>query len=302
MAKAVTDLMEEGGTGRMLELGRGAGPDNAAARRIRATVTAPKQFRHILAEGKVDDEGLGRLLEEMGTEAVDPLLDVLAESQDRSVRRRVFDALLGLGPRVGEQAEARLAGSNWFVQRNMLALLQRLSQLPPGFDPQPYLGHDDARVRREAFPLALRLGNRDRVLVAALSDPDERMVRMGLAELQDRIPDPVLPTLVNRVVRAQDRPSEVRAAAVKALGRSRSSLAYNTLIELTSAGKTILGKPRLAPPTREVLGALRVLAAVWAERDEAKEILGQAAKSKDPDVRGAIHITASSQAAEAGHE
>ncbi|GMV07434.1 MAG: hypothetical protein AMXMBFR53_37090 [Gemmatimonadota bacterium] len=295
VAKAVTDFMEEGGAGRMLVKARQAPAESAAARSIRAAVLTPKQFRHLLAEGKVDDEGLKRLLEEMGDAAVDPLLDVLSESQDRSVRRRVFDALLSLGGTVGDHAVARLPGSPWFVQRNMLALLHRLAEVPAGFDPLPYLRHGDARVRREALPLALRLGSRERVLVVALADDDERVLRMALGELQEGVSDAVLPTLVNRVVRAADRPSEVRTAAVRLLGAARAPLALTTLVDMVTAGKTLLGRRRLAPSTPEVLVALRTLALSWAERDEVREILDQAAKARDPDIRGAVHVTRSSR-------
>ena len=248
----------------------------------------------MLASGKVDEQGIKTLIEEMGMDAVPALLDVLAESQDRSVRRRLFDALIGMGPVVGERAFERLANGPWFVLRNMLALLQRLERLPPAFNPQPFLTHADERVRREAFPLALRRGSRDRVLVGALADADERMVRMALAEIQERVPDPVLPTLVNRVVRSEERPPDVRAAGIKVLARSRSPLALNTLLEITTAGRTLLGRPRLASASTDVLTALRVLAQVWADREEVKDVLDQAARSKDPDIRGAVHLTSSS--------
>jgi len=300
VARAVTDLMEEGGTGHVLAMVRAAATGNLAARKIREILTTPKQLRQALASGTVDDQVLKSLVEEMGADAVDPLLDVLCESQDRSVRRRIFDALAGMGLVAGERAAARLAQGPWFVLRNMLALLQRLDPIPAGFNPQPFLTHEDERVRREAFPLALRRGSRDRALAAALSDPDERMIRMALAELQSTIPDAVLPTLVNRVVLAQDRPSDVRSSAIKLLANSGSPLGLNTLLTLTTSGKTLLGRPRVADPSPEVLAALRGLAQRWAERDDVKEVLEQAARSKDPDIRGAVHLTSSTRVSPGG--
>jgi len=300
VAKAVADLMEEGGTGAMLAMIRGAPEGSGAARKVRSIVTTPKQLRHILAAGKVDEKALKALLQEMGADAVEPLLDVLAESQDRSVRRRLLDALISLGPAAGEKAVERLSQGPWFVLRNMLALLRRLEKVPAGFDPQPYLAHDDERVRREAFPLALRQGVRERVLAAALADVDERMVRMALTEIQQEVPSAVLPTLVNRVVRSQERPPEVRAAAIRALAQSRSPLAMNTLLEITTAGKTLFGKPRLAAPSQEVLAGLHVLAQAWAEREEVKDVLDQAAHSRDPEVRGAVRLTSSLEGSAGG--
>lgn len=289
--RALADFAARGGAGQLLAMIRALPATNRVAARVRQHLTAPDRFRRLLAGGQLDDAALRGLVEEMGSGAVDPLLDVLGDSDDRSVRRRVFDALARMGPVVGQRTIERLSDPRWFVLRNMLALLARLEDVPGTFDPQPFVEHADARVRREAFPLALRSPRlRDRVLVAALSDPDERMVRMALLEVQNGVPDPVLPTLVNRVVSPAERSSEIRTMGVKVLGASRSPLVGNTLVELVSAGKTIFGKPRLAAASPEVLQALRVLATRWSDRPDARHLLQEAARSRDADVRGAVRV------------
>lgn len=291
VSKALTDLTDEGGTGRLLGMVRAAPGSNRVAAQIRGHLTTPAQFRRLLASGQMDDEALQGLIQEMGSGAVDPLLDVLADSDDRSVRRRVFDALTRMGPFVGQRTVERLSDPRWFVLRNLLALLVRLEHVPDDFDPQPFVEHPDPRVRREAFPLALHKPRlRDRVLVASLTDADERMVRMALLELQKGVPDAVLPTLVNRVVTSEERSPEIRALGVKALADSRSPLVLNTLLDLVTAGKTLFGKARLADGSVEVLQALRVLSLCWSERPEVRAVLQNAARSRDPDVRGAVRI------------
>ncbi len=293
VAKAVSDLMKEGGTGRLLELVDEAPAGNSVAERIRRHLTSPAQFRELLHAGGVDEEALSGLIGRMGSAAVDPLLDVLAESDSRAVRRRVFDALVGMGPWVGQRTVERLADGRWFVLRNMLALLQRLDPLPEGFDPQPFLEHADPRVRREALPLALRHpARRDRALVAALSDDDERMVRMGLLELGDRVPDAVLPTLANRVVASHDRSAEIRALGAKTLKATDSPLAMNVLLELVSPGKTLFGRAKLAGNSPEVLAALNTLAHRWSTNPQALAVLKMAAHAKDPAIRGAVRAGA----------
>ncbi len=289
VAKATLDLADKGGVGVLLDMLRDVKSDNEVADRIRRHLTAPDQFRRLLAGGNVNDAGLKALVEDMGEDAINPLLDVLAESDDRSVRRRVFGALSRLGPLVGRRAVERLqSDTRWFVARNMLALLVRLDRVPADFDPQPFIEHVDPRVRREALPLALRKPRlRDRALVGSLTDGDERLVRMALLELQIEVPDPVLPTLVNRVVTSPERSPEIRALAVKVLNGSRSPLVLNTLVGLVSAGKSFFGRARLAPASLEMVQALRVLADNWSDKPEVREILQQATRSKDPYIRSA---------------
>jgi hypothetical protein len=292
VSKAVSDFMLSGGTGRLLEMLREAGPSNATAERIRTGLTTPSQFRQLLVSGQVDDSALRALIDEMGSAAVDPLLDVLADSDSRAVRRRVFDALTGIGPFVAQRAMERLQDGRWFVVRNMLALLQRLEHLPEDFDIQPYLTHQDHRVRREAIPLALRRPVlRDRTLVAALSDGDERMVRMALLDLHEGVADIVLPTLVNRVVASTERSPEIRAMGAKALASSRSPLALNALLDLATAGKTLFGKYKLAASSPPVLAALWALATTWSDRDDVRDVLEQASRSRDPAIRGAVQTS-----------
>jgi hypothetical protein len=192
-----------------------------------------------------------------------------------------------MGPEVGERAVERLADGRWFVLRNMLALLQRLDPLPGGFDPVKLLDHTDQRVRREAIPLALRRREgRERVLAAALADADERTVRMALLELQKDLPETLVPVLVNRVVKSA-RSAEIRTMGIRVLGGSRSALVLETMLTLCTGGKTLFGKPRLADKSPEVLAAVQALARGWPSEPRAQDVLGQAARSKDPELRAA---------------
>jgi hypothetical protein len=286
VAKAVSDVVDQGQVDRLLGMLSQVDRDQDVAARIRSYLVAPENFRRFASH--IDESGMAALIDEMRDRAIDPLLDVLAESDDRSVRRRIFDALARMGPTVVERTGERLGDSRWFVLRNMLALLVRLQRVPEGFDPQPFTEHADPRVRREAFPLAVAVPRlRDRALVASLTDRDERMVRMALLELQKEVPDPVLPTLVNRVVAAEERSAEIRALGVRALAETPSPLALNTLLDLVSAGKSLFGKARLGAATPEILQALRVLAVRWSDRPEVRDVLELAARSKDPKIRHA---------------
>ncbi len=286
--KAIHDLLEEGRSAFLLELADGAPEGNRLAERIRRHMMSPEQFRRLLSGDDVDQRALGELVRRMGSVAVDPLLDVLSDSDSLSMRRTVFDQLVAMGPFVTQRAVERLDDPRWFVQRNMLALLQRLETVPDSLDVARFLAHADFRVRREAFPLALRLPHlRDRALAGALGDGDERMVRMALLELQDEMSETLIPTLVNRVVKAERRSGELRALAAKALRHSRSPLALETLLGLASSGRSLLGRPRVGTRSPELLAALGTLAEVWSDDARAAEVLQAAARSKDPGIRDA---------------
>ncbi len=289
VSRAATELVTRGEADLLVGRLHEAGANTSAARRIRQEVTRGDGIGLLLSQGRLGRPMLRVLTDLMGDEAPGQLLDVLEQSELRSVRRSVFEMLAEMGPSVAEEAAARLDDPRWFVQRNMLALLKRLDAMPSDFEPRPFLEHEDGRVRQEAFSLALtRKEGRERTLVAALSDPDEQVARIALLNLHQDVPDSVLPTLVRRVVANEERSDEIRALGATIAGEIRSPLALNALLELATAGRTFFGKPKLASASSVVLAALRGLALTWSGEGAAVELLGQAARSKDPRVRAAV--------------
>jgi hypothetical protein len=288
VAKGVSDLVDAGEVGYLLQLADGAPDHSRVAPRLIEYLTSPTQLRRILSGEDVHEETLNAIVGRMGTAAIPTLMDVLAESESRAIRRQVFDALAGFGEVVGPQVVARLDDARWFVIRNLLALLKTLPVKPQGFSPGPFLSHEDPRVRREAFALAVReSGNRERTLALGLADPDDRMLRIALRELQKALPETLVPVLVSRVVRA-GRDPDLRVMAVKALRHSRSNLALEVLLEVCDGGKTILGKVKLPPASRELLAALRVLGEGWSDDQRARETLSAARRAKDARIREAL--------------
>ncbi len=91
----------------------------------------------------------------------------------------------------------RLPASPWYVQRNLLALLGTLPEIPADFTPAAYAENDDPRVRREAVKLMLRIpGLRDEALLSALGDDDDGNVRLGLTAALDGCPTAAVPRLM----------------------------------------------------------------------------------------------------------
>lgn len=288
VVKAVADLIEAGEVGYLLGLADSAPGGSQVAERLTEYLTSPPQLRRLLSGEDVEEDTLEAVVSRMGTPSIPVLLDVLTESESRSIRRKVFDVLVGFGEEVGPFVNERLADPRWFVVRNLLALVRRLPERPEGFSAGPYLDHEDARVRREAVALATGEGKlRERALALGLADPDERLLRTVLLELQQALPETLLPVLVSRVIRSNHE-EDLRAMGVKALRHSHSNLALETLLEVCCEGKSLLRKVKLAPPSPEVLAAVQTLAHTWAGDKRAAEVLSAVRKSKDPGFRGSL--------------
>lgn len=286
--KAVTDLLEAGQMTYLMELADKAPPGSTAAEKLRAYLAKPSQLKRLLKGVDVEEGILEVMTSRMGRVAIPVLLDALTESESRAVRRKVFDALARMGDDVGEAIMERLDEPRWFVVRNMLALVQRLPDRPKGFSAARFLDNPDPRVRREALPLAMQEPSlKNRALAQGLADSDERLLRMALLEAQESLPEPLVPVLVNRVIRSSC-PQALKALGVKALRHSGSSLALEALLEISTTGRTILGRRKLAPASPPVLGALRVLAEHWKRDARAREVVREAKRSKDPEIRGAV--------------
>ncbi|HSG49206.1 MAG TPA: HEAT repeat domain-containing protein, partial [Longimicrobiales bacterium] len=286
---AVLDLANMGYTGTVLNLLREAPPENGAAREIIREVTAPARVRQYLSLPDVDETALEVLAGFLGEGAVPLFLDALAQSESRSVRRKVFDRLGRMGAAVGDELLLRLAAEDrWFVIRNYLALLRSQPHAAEKVDPIPFLHHPEPQVRREALPLALaRPGMRDRALALALADPDERNCRVGLTELPVPVPETLVPTLLRRVVQAP-RDASLRALGLRGLRGMRTPLVREAALATASRGRTLVGKARLAEPDPAVLEALRLLAVDWPEDGEARAVVETAARSRTPEIREAV--------------
>jgi hypothetical protein len=286
---AILELIRGGRTSALTDLARQAGMENLVGQAVVRELTAPDQLRAYLDLPDVDEEVLHALADFTGPSVIPLFLDGLARAESRSVRRKVFDVVRTLGPAVGERALERLRGEGrWFVLRNLLALLEFSPEAAGRLDAMPYLQHEDPRVRREALPLVLAdPDQRDRGLALGLADPDDQVCRTAVAALRRPVPDPLVPTLIKRIV-TRDRDPAVRARAIRALADARTPLVRDTLLELVSEGRSLLGRTRLAEAEPPVLAALHVLATSWADDAEVAPVLGQAAKSKDPDIRNAV--------------
>src|SRR5438552_3301088 len=81
-----------------------------------------------------------------------------AAPDSRTTRRGLLDRLTRAPRELGPVIATRLAGHiPWYVTRNLLLILDGLPALPDGFSAAAFIDHDDARVRREAVKVSLKV-------------------------------------------------------------------------------------------------------------------------------------------------
>ena len=286
--RAVGQLVEGDGVGTLVDVLEHAPRNGADLAPVWERVTSPETVRRLTEREPPDFGTLDRLLPRLPVPAFESLLDALAASPSRATRRGLLDRLARAPREVGPAVVARLRGEQpWYVVRNLLVVLDSLPALPEGFTTAPFAAHADARVRREALKLALKVpAERERALLGALRDPDPRTARLALTAALDTCPPPVVP-LVVAVARDGTTASELRILAIKVLGRTRHPAALAALLSLTDGGRSWRGRPRLPARSIELVAAVMALAAGWSSEARARAVLGLAAASKDPDVRNA---------------
>jgi len=286
--RAIERLVAERHVGDLVELLAGPPGGGADIGPLWTRVTSPDVVRQLASIEPPDFTTLDRVLPRLPVDAFEPLLDVLGASESRTTRRGLLDRLTHAPRELGPVIATRLAHEiPWYVTRNLLLILDGLPALPDGFRAATYIGHHDARVRREAFKVALKLpAERERALLGALRDTDPRTVRLGLTAALEDCPASALP-VVAELANDAGTASELRVLAIKVLGRVRNTAALTALLQLVDGGTNWLGRQRLAARSLELLAALMALAAGWRNDVRAAALLALAGASNDPDVRSA---------------
>jgi hypothetical protein len=290
--RAIDRAVDNGTLTALLEL-LSALPEHAGEARdaMFARLTSVRTITKLVARQPIDFDSLDRLLPQLPVESFNPLLDTLATSENRTIRRKLLDRLSVIKVDISSLITSRLYDDRWFVQRNMLVLLERSGQAPPGFSAATWAEHLDPRVRHQAIRFQLTLPHeRTYALRSALQDDDARLVHMALVTIQQTCPTE-LSRFVVRIAEDPEVDEERRMLAVHALGRCRARDSLEALLKMVDGGKTMLGRPKLAPRTPVMLAAVGALASGWTADPRAGSMLALALKSSDPDIRKAAGAT-----------
>ena len=287
--RAVDTMVKRGKMGAALDILEKSPRRNEATMTLLDYLVSPERLIALLAdESTIDFDLVDRVSRRLGSLAAEPLLDAYAAAEQRAVRRKLHDRVSVIGAGIGDQVVVRLTGTPWYVQRNMLTLLASMPTWPDDFSPEAWARHEDPRVRREAYRLLFRLPDkRSSALTAALADTDEGIERLALAAATEGCP-PAMGARLERVAADPTRSPEMRALAIRAVGGLRRAESLPILLDASQVKGGFLRRARLHEKGPELLAALGVLAQYWAEDDEARVVLGLAAKSDDPQIRVAI--------------
>lgn len=286
-AAAVDGALARGEAGRLLDVLEAADAGPAATALWRLLVDADRLGEWIRS-GRADLAALDRLMARAPAAAIaGPLLDALAAEEHRDTRLALLRRAGALGSAVVGEASARLKDDRWFVRRNMVQLLREAGVAPTGG--ALALAHDEhPLVRREAMLLALALpAERERALALGLRDGDAELVRLTSASARDGVPPAIVPVLAARTADDALEPG-LRVELIALLGSTGSPLAAEPLLRLIVRGRTLLRRPRLAPPSAVVIAALRALASLPAPSRRVRDVLDRARRASAPDIRSAV--------------
>ncbi|HEU5303229.1 MAG TPA: hypothetical protein VFU40_01180, partial [Gemmatimonadales bacterium] len=287
---AVEELISRRELTRLADLLKAA-PQTQAAERLWNHVATPERLEFELAASPMDQEAVTVLVERLGGDAANSLLDRLASANDRSTRAAIMKQLLALGPGIGPVAVARLPDAPWFLQRNILVLLGKRGSWPAEFSPVTYAVHADPRIRREGIKLLLESpAHHAEGVTMGLADPDEGIVGLALASGLESCPAEVLPQ-VEAIATDTRRPSGLRVAAVRILARTRAPEALRLLVEIAMS-RRFWSRRRLAPKSPELLATLAALAGHWRDDPLAAPVLAYALGHPDPEIRAAANSPA----------
>ncbi|MFI5280471.1 MAG: HEAT repeat domain-containing protein [Gemmatimonadales bacterium] len=285
LERAVGEFVQGNRITELLGLLDQAPRENPATQVVRGRFQDPDMLRAALAQVPVKMELVDQLLEALGPRAVEPMLDMLNESESRQVRRALIDRLIRMGPWVRPVLQARLADERWYVQRNMLYIAAELPGLPLALDATPLRQHADARVRREALRVLFRSAEeRTRAICTALADQDPKMKRLALnAVVEGGTPEAAVPQLVS-LISDEELDAELRIGAIKALGTQGGRIALDALLKLTQVRRrSIIEFVAQSTAGPEVLAAVTALRSFRTD-PRARERLTTLASGRDETV------------------
>lgn len=286
---AVDDMLQTGRFQELLEIIDAAPEGSTGPAEVWRHLSAPEQVRYLLAHDEHDIEGVQRVLERLGIEAAEPLLDALATATSRAMRHRLLSTLTAMGSEVGTMAAARLSGAEWFVKRNLLILLGSLPEWPAGFAPETLARDDDARVRREAVKLMLQAEEtevRHTGILIGVADDDASIVRMALTAATAACPAKAERQVLELL---QHDDGDIRVLATRVLGCFTTSNACGVLLDSALAKrKWWQRRRRLAVASPQMLAALGALSKAWADSPEVQRVLDSARNSPHEEIRAMV--------------
>ncbi len=204
----------------------------------------------------------------LGAAAIQPLLERLKTSEDRSERSRLLGMIADIGPAARPALEAELElGKPWYYMRNLALLLGKVGEARHAAQLQPLLQYNDIRVQQEALNSIFRIGGdqREEILLAAFPEAGDRLKAdiagmLGAIKSQAAV-EPLIEVLESRSLIGSKARDALEAKVCAALGQLRDPRAISPLTDLAEGKKGRLGKrahsPKVQAAARKALAKIR---------------------------------------------
>jgi len=153
-------------------------------------IFSEKDFVHEVLDtsntwGKENLFYITELIKKIGHPFIEPLLDRLAEEQNRQLRHYFLELLPGLGDAVKNSAIRRLNDPRWFVIRNLVIVLRNLNDPSVAGSLHSILEHPHPRVRDEVLRTLIKFNDPSakRILLHEMesNDSNRRLKAITLA-------------------------------------------------------------------------------------------------------------------------
>ncbi|MBW7956893.1 MAG: HEAT repeat domain-containing protein [Deltaproteobacteria bacterium] len=233
----------------------------AALEKLKGLLT-PETRKYLAAKAGSNDEAnrwaVQGMLLAAGSDGANALLDEIITAPEAAARRNLFNALVLFGPELRPLAEARLEHPEWYVTRQMAALLGEIG----GEEALPALeaayNNPEPRVKKEVLKSMVKIGG-GRVtdfMVKVLSEDDQSIVAQAIISLGALKDASAVDALKDIAFKREGfaEPSDAAKEAVKALG--------------------MIGDPKAVPHLRKILSRK-----VWFGRKANEEMRSMAALS-----------------------
>lgn len=284
---AVQQMVQEGRASEVVALVEHQAVAEDIQEQFWVRLATPANMRILLNNEPRDTPVVELLLSRMGMAAAEPMLESLEVADNRTMRRRLLTRLGQLGPAIGPMLVQRLPGAPWFVQRNLLALLGSLDEIPMEFSPADYVSVEDARVRREAIKLMMRVPEmRDDAVIAAVGDDDDGNLRIGLGAALERCPAAAAGR-VRHLLQDPKLQLELRVLAIRVLGSLRTLATRDWLVSQALTPGGWFRRRKLVPKSPAMLAVLAALGRGFAQDPGSQLALRLAQESTDPQIRQA---------------
>jgi HEAT repeat protein len=260
-----------------------------------ATPELLNNLANVLREGDVDTiTEVANILIRFENKSIQPLIQVLKESEDILVRKITFDALEYIGKDAIKTLINDLEKYNpWHMYRNIISILAEIGNRSIIQSLGRFIKHQNPEVRRETIRAIAKIHTPETVslLLEGLKDRDEEVLRescAGLGKIADISTAPELLEIIKppRSLHYERKYSpSVQAAAIWALGQIGDVSAIPFLGRILKKKLVLPWHRTGAEETRTA--AARALGQIGTP--ECKEILTKFSHDRNEEVRRAVY-------------